>query len=57
MAMAKVTAKTKTGEDNDDNSRGWQRQQVRTATTIDENEDTGKEGNSEENGNDGKDDR
>ncbi len=57
MAAVMATGKTKTGEDNDDDSWGRRRQQVTTATTTGKNNDISKEGNSEDYGNDGKDDR
>ncbi len=52
-----VTAKTTTGEDNDDNGRGRPCQRARMATTTGEDDDVGKDGNSEDDGNDGKDNR
>ncbi len=55
--MVMVTAKTTTGEDNDDNGRGRPCQWARTATTTGEDNNVGKDGNSKEDGNDGKDDR
>ncbi len=56
-ATVMATAKTTTGEDNDDNSRGCPRQRARTATTTGKDNDVGKDGNSEDDGDDGKDDR
>ncbi len=56
MATVMVTAKTTTGEDNNDNGRGRPCQWARTAMTTGEDDDVGKDGNSEDNGDDGKDD-
>jgi hypothetical protein len=55
--MVMATAKTTTGKDNDDNSQGRPRQLARMAMTMGEDDDVGKDGNSEDNGDDGKDDR
>ncbi len=55
-AMVMATAKTKTGKDDDDNGRGWQGQRARRATTMGKDDDAGKDGNSKDNCNDGKDD-
>ncbi len=57
MAMVMTTAKTTTGEDNDDNGRGRPCQWARMATTTGKDDDVGKDGNSKDDGNDGKDDR
>ncbi len=56
-AMVMATAKTKTGKDDNVDSQGQRQQQARMATTTGENDDTGKEGNSKDDGNNGKDDR
>ncbi len=56
-ATVMATAKTTTGEDNDDNGRGRPCQRARTATTTGKEDDVGKDGNSKDDGNDGKDDR
>ena len=56
-AKVMATAKMTTGEDNDDNGRGRPRQRARTATTMGEEDNVGKDGNSEDDGDDGKDDR
>ena len=55
-ATVMVTAKMTIGEDNDNNSQGRPCQWARTATTMGEDDDIGKDGNSEDNGNDSKDD-
>ncbi len=52
-----ATAKTTTGEDNGDNGRGRPRQWAMKATTAGEDEDIGKDGNSKDDGDDGKDDQ
>ncbi len=57
MATVMVTAKTTTGEDNDDNGQGRPCQWARTATTMGKDDDVGKDGNSKDNGNDDKDDQ
>ncbi len=51
-----VTAKTTTGEDNDDNGQGHPCQRARMATTTGKDDDVGKDGNSEDDGNESKDD-
>jgi hypothetical protein len=56
-ATVMATAKTTTGKDNDDNSRGCLCQRARTATTMGKDDNVGKDGNSKDDGNDGKDDR
>ncbi len=56
-ATVMATAKMTTGEDNDNNGQGRPRQRARTATTTGEDDDVGKDGNSKDNGDDGKDDR
>ncbi len=55
--MVMATGKTTTGEDNDDNGRGCPCQRARMATTMGEDDDVGKDGNSKDDGDDGKDDR
>ncbi len=57
MATVMATAKTTTGEDNDDNGRGRPCQRARMAMTTGEDNDIGKDGNSKDDGDDGKDDR
>ncbi len=57
MAMVMATAKTTTGEDNDDNGQGRPCQRARTATTTGEDNDIGKDGNSKDDGDDSKDNR
>jgi hypothetical protein len=57
MATVMATAKTTTGKDNNDNSRGRPCQWARTAMTTGEDDNIGKDGNSKDDGNDGKDDR
>jgi hypothetical protein len=57
MATVMVTAKTTTGEDNNDNDQGCHCQWVRTATTMGEDDDIGKDGNSKDDGNNSKDNR
>ncbi len=56
-ATVMATAKTTTGEDNDDNGRGRPCQRARTAMTMGKDDNIGKDGNSKDDGNDGKDDR
>ncbi len=56
-ATVMATAKTTKGEDNNDNGRGCPCQWARTETTTGEDDDVGKDGNSEDDGDDGKDDR
>jgi hypothetical protein len=56
-ATVMATTKTATGKDNDDNGRGRPRQRARTAMTTGEDDDVGKDGNSKDDGDDGKDDR
>ena len=56
-ATVMATAKTTTGEDIDDNGRGRPRQRARTAMTTGEDGDVSKDGNSEDDGDVGKDDR
>jgi hypothetical protein len=51
-----ATAKMTTGEDNDDNGQGRPCQRARTATTMGKDDDVGKDGNSEDDGDDSKDD-
>jgi hypothetical protein len=55
--MVIATAKTKTGEDNDDIGRGRPHPLERTATTTGKDDDIGKDGNSKDDGDNGKDDR
>ncbi len=57
MAMVMATAKTTTGKDNDDNGQGCPSQWARTATTTGKDDDVGKDGNSKDDGNNGKNDR
>ncbi len=52
-----ATTKTTTGEDNDDNSQGRPCQWARMATTMGKDDDVDKDGNSEDDGDDSKDDR
>jgi hypothetical protein len=56
-AMVMATAKTTTGEDNNNNGQGRPCQWVRTATTTGEDDDVGKDGNSKDDVDDSKDDR
>ena len=56
-AMVMVTAKTTTGKDDDNNGQGWRQQWARTATTMGKDDDAGKDSNSKDNGDNGKDDR
>ncbi len=56
-ATVMATAKTTTGEDNDDNGQGRPCQWVRTALTRGEDNDIGKDGNSKDDGDNSKDDR
>ncbi len=56
MATVMATAKTTTGEDNNNNGRGRPRQWARTATTMGKDDGVGKDGNSKDNGNDSTDD-
>ncbi len=56
-ATVMATAKTTKGEDNNDNGQGRPCQLVRTATTTGKDDDVGKDGNSEDDGDDSKDDR
>ena len=56
-ATVMVTAKRTTGEDNNDNGQGRPCQLARMATTMGEDDDVGKDGNSEDDGDDSKDDR
>ncbi len=55
--MVMATAKTTTGEDNDDNGRGRPCKRARTATTMGEDDNVGKDSNSKDDGNNSKDDR
>ncbi len=55
-ATVMATAKTTTGEDNNDNGQGCPCQSARTATTTGEDDDVGKDGNSKDDGDDSKDD-
>ncbi len=57
MATMMATAKMTIGEDNDDNGQGRPCQWARTATTMGEDDDVGKDGSSEDDGIDSKDDR
>ncbi len=52
-----ATAKTTTGEDNGDKGQGSPCQWARTATTTGKDDDVGKDGNSEDDGDNSKDDR
>ena len=56
MATVMATAKTTTGKDNANTGQGRPCQWVRTATTTGKDKDVGKDGNSKDNGDDGKDD-
>ncbi len=56
-ATVMAIAKTTTGKDNKDNGHGRSCQWARTATTTGEDKDIGKDGNSEDDGDKGKDDR
>ena len=56
-ATVMATAKTTTGEDNDDNGQGRPCQRARTATTTGEDNDNGKDSDNKDNGNNGKDNR
>ncbi len=56
-ATVMATAKTTTGEDNDDNGQGRPCQWARTAMTTGKDDDVGKDSNSEDDGDDSKDDR
>ncbi len=53
--MVMATAKMTTGEDNDDNGQGHPCQRARTATTTGKDNDVCKDGNSKDDGDDGKD--
>ncbi len=55
-ATVMATAKTTTGEDNDDNIQGRLCQWARMATTTGEDDDVGKDSNSEDDGDNSKDD-
>ncbi len=55
-ATVMATAKMTTGKDNDDNGQGRPPQWARTATTTSKDDDVGKDGNSKDDGDDGKDD-
>ncbi len=55
-ATVMATAKTTTGEDNNDNCQGRPCQWARTATTMGEDDDVGKDSNSKDDGDDSKDD-
>jgi hypothetical protein len=56
-ATVMATAKRTTGKDGDDHDQGRQQQRARTATTTGKDNDDGKDGNSNDYGNDGKGDR
>ncbi len=56
-ATVMATAKMTKGKDNDSNGQGHPRQWARTAMTTGEDDDVGKDGNSKDDGNDGKDNR
>ncbi len=56
-ATVMATAKTTIGEDNVDNGQGRPCQWARTSTTMGKDDDVGKDGNSEDDGDDSKDDR
>jgi hypothetical protein len=56
-ATVMATAKMTTGEDIDNNGRECPCQRARTATTTGEEDDAGKDGNSKDDGDNGKDDR
>ncbi len=55
-ATVMATAKTTTGEDNDNNGHGSPCQWARMATTTGKDDNVGKDGNSKDNGDDSKDD-
>jgi hypothetical protein len=55
-ATVMATVKTATGEDNDDNGQGRPCQLVRMAMTTGKDDNVGKDGNSEDDGDDSKDD-
>ncbi len=55
-ATVMATAKTTTGEDNDNNGQGRPCQRARMATTTGEDDNVGKDGNSKDDGDNGKDD-
>ncbi len=57
MATVMATAKTTPGEDNNDNGQGRPCQWARTATTMGMDDDVGKDGNSEDDGDNSKDDQ
>jgi hypothetical protein len=54
MARVMASAMMTTGEDDDNYGQGRQQQRARTATTTGEDDDNGKDGNSKDNGNNGK---
>jgi hypothetical protein len=56
-ATVMATTKTTTGEDNNNNGQGRPCQRARMATTMGEDDEVGKDSNSKDDGNDGKDDR
>ncbi len=56
MATVMATAKMTTGEYNEDNGQGRPCQWARTAKTMGEDNDVGKDSNSKDDGNDSKDD-
>jgi hypothetical protein len=56
-ATVMATAMMTTGEDDDDNGRGWQGQRSRMVATTCEDDNDGEEDNIKDDGNEGKDDR